>query len=129
MATKVVKATSEQRAQWPLDPFLDMRDNPDHPADLSSLGWVFEFAGKFCGDNVHPSLKGQTHYCRWLMASWSCHEGKAVKQAFLDRCKKEGVTFVLLFKQMPPMSTMQVRQCEEFNAKMSKESSVETAAA
>ena len=115
---KVVKVQADRKGEWPKDRYLDMRDNPDHPRELSSIGWVFEFAGKFCGDNAHPRLKGQTHYCRWLMASWTCNEGQQVKQAFLDRCHKEGVTFVHLFRCKPPMSTMQVRRCEEFNAKM-----------
>lgn len=125
---KVEKVPASRLGEWPADPYIDMRDNPEAPGDLSTLGWVFEFRGNFYGDKVHPILKKKKHYCRWLMPSQTCHEVQAVKEAFLKRCRSEGVTFVYLFKTIPPPSTMQVRQIEEFNAKLIAERAAASAA-
>ncbi len=127
---KVQKVPKDRLGEWPADPYVHMRDNPDHPADLSTVGWVFEFEGNFHHDNARKDLKGQTLFCRWLMASWTCHEGSAVKEAFLKRCHKEGVTFVYLYKCKPPMSMRQLRMCEDINARHKAESGqLETEAA
>lgn len=115
---KVEKVPVDRMGEWPLDRFIDMRDNPERPADFSTVGWTFEFRGNFYGDNAHPDLKNKKHYCRWLMPSQTCHEGVKVRKVFIDRCHKEGVTFVYLFKQISPPSTADVRQIEEFNAKL-----------
>lgn len=121
MKIKVEKVSAGRMGEWPSEPYIDMRDEPDGPADFSTIGWVFEFRGNFYGASAHPQLKNQRHYCRWLIPSQSCYEVEAVKEVFLKRCRAEGVTFVYLFKTIPPPSTAQVRQVEEFNAKLEAE--------
>ncbi len=113
----IKKIPADRLGEWPSKSWeIDMRDDPEGPDDPSAKGWVFDILAKF-GKTAPSAIQGP-QYCRWFFDGFKRHEAGAVKAAFINRCHKEGVTFIFIFRTIKPMSTDMVRMIEEFNASL-----------
>ena len=121
MKNVIVKKVPDDRKNiWPEKNYMiDMRDNPDAPEPLSLRGWTFNIEAKF-DKKIKPKLKGP-QFCVWFFPRFTRHQVNDVKAAFAKRCRDEGITFVYIFKQIPPPRAETVRLIKEYNAKHKRE--------